>query len=87
MNGTLVKKQVTITYPQEFVKVTPAQTKKLQAALKSANPASQAAQKQALDMAVHAPASSAPAGNGSTKAGHCSASATPGNSKNDQTSP
>ena len=54
MNGTLVKKQVTITYPQEFVKVTPAQMKKLQAALKSANPASQAAQKQALDMAVNA---------------------------------
>ncbi|WP_295747177.1 DUF4811 domain-containing protein [uncultured Limosilactobacillus sp.] len=60
MNGTLVKKQTTITYPQEFVKVTPQQMKKLKAALQPANPASQAAQKQALDLAVKAKLAQSP---------------------------
>lgn len=54
MDGTLVKKQTTITYPREFVKVTPKQMKKLKAALTTANTTNQTAQKQALDMAVEA---------------------------------
>lgn len=54
MDGTLVKKQTTITYPREFVKVTPKQMKKLKAALATAKANNQATQKQALEMAVKA---------------------------------
>ncbi len=51
MNGTLAKQQTTITYPQEFVKVTPRQMRKMKSAM-AASATSQAAQRQALAAAV-----------------------------------
>ena len=53
MNGTLAKQQTTITYPQEFVKVTPRQMRQMRSAM-TASATSQAAQRQALAAAVAA---------------------------------
>lgn len=55
INGTVINKKITITYPQEYVKVTPKQMKKLRAVMATSSTATaRAAQKQALDAAVNA---------------------------------
>lgn len=55
MDNTLIKEQVTLTYPRDYVKVTPQQMKHLKSAMAAAaTPAAQAAQKQAVKAAIQA---------------------------------